>query len=138
MKAVSSIDIDDLLYKLLKAAVTKGDIKISGGIYDEDDRPDDSVKEDITVNTIEAGHDKPQTATSNINIYVPDQHLKIKNVAQYKKNKERLRVIGDSITALLDAQNLADLEMWIEADTLIAWPEIHQHSRNIRIKWNIH
>lgn len=138
MKKVSSIDIDDLLYELLKAAVTAGEIEISGGIYNEDDRPDGSSKEDITVNTIAADHDKPQTATSNINIYVPDLYLKIKGVAQYKKNKERLRDIGDSIIYLLDAQNLDDLEMWIEADTLLAFPDIHQHSRNIRIKWNIH
>ena len=97
-----------------------------------------STRQDIVINTITVTHDKPQSGTSNVNIYASDQKLKIRGKEQRKADRERLRIIGDALVAYLDAQNIADLEYWIESDTVIKEAEVKQHYRNIRISWNIH
>lgn len=138
MKKVSSIDTDDILFKVIRAAVSSGVIDISGGVYPQGERPDGSTKEDIVINTIEVTHDKPQTGTSNVNIYAADLKVKISGQEQRKCDRERLRKIGDALVEHLDQQDLADLEFWIDYDIVLAEPEVNQHYRNIRISWNIH
>lgn len=138
MKHCSSIDTDDILFKIASEAVTSGKVVINGGVFTQGERPDDSEAEDIVINTITVTHDKPQTGTSNVNIYAKDLKLRIKGKEQRKADRERLRTIGDALVAYLDAQNIADLEYWIESDIVIKELEVNQHYRNIRISWNIH
>lgn len=138
MKHCSSIDTDDILFKIVSEAVTSGKVVINGGVFTQGERPDDSEAEDIVINTITVTHDKPQTGTSNVNIYAKDLKLRIKGKEQRKADRERLRTIGDALVAYLDAQNIADLEYWIEGDIVIKELEVNQHYRNIRISWNIH
>ncbi len=138
MKPCSSIDTDDILFKLIQEAVASGKVKISGGVFVQGERPDDSEAEDIVINTITVTHEKPQTGTSNVNIYASDKKVKIRGKEQRKADRERLRTIGDALAAYLDAQNVADLEYWIESDITIKEIEVKQHYRNLRISWNIH
>lgn len=138
MKTCSSIDTDDILYKLIQAAVASGEVKISGGVFVQGERPDNSEAEDIVINTITITHEKPQTGTSNVNIYASDKVVKIRGKEQRKADRERLRTIGDALADYLDAQNVADLEYWIESDITIKEIEVKQHYRNLRISWNIH
>lgn len=138
MKYCSSIDTDDILFKIVSEAVTSGKVVINGGVFTQGERPDDSEAEDIVINTITVTHDKPQTGTSNVNIYAKDLKLRIKGKEQRKADRERLRTIGNALVAYLDAQNIADLEYWIESDIVIKELEVKQHYRNIRISWNIH
>ena len=138
MKTCSSIDTDDILYKLIQAAVASGEVNISGGVFVQGERPDNSETEDIVINTITVTHEKPQTGTSNVNIYASDKKVKIRGKEQRKADRERLRTIGDALADYLDAQNLADLEYWIESDITIKEIEVKQHYRNLRISWNIH
>ena len=138
MKHCSSIDTDDILFKIVSEAVTSGKVVINGGVFTQGERPDDSEAEDIVINTITVTHDKPQTGTSNVNIYAKDLKLRIKSKEQRKADRERLRTIGNALVAYLDAQNIADLEYWIESDIVIKELEVNQHYRNIRISWNIH
>ena len=133
MKHCSSIDTDDILFKIVSEAVTSGKVVINGGVFTQGERPDDSEAEDIVINTITVTHDKPQTGTSNVNIYAKDLKLRIKGKEQRKADRERLRTIGDALVAYLDAQNIADLEYWIESDIVIKELEVNQHYRNIRI-----
>lgn len=138
MKYCSSIDTDNILFKIVSEAVTSGKVVINGGVFTQGERPDDSEAEDIVINTITVTHDKPQTGTSNVNIYAKDLKLRIKGKEQRKADRERLRTIGNALVAYLDAQNIADLEYWIESDIVIKELEVNQHYRNIRISWNIH
>lgn len=138
MKYCSSIDTDDILFKIVSEAVTSGKVVINGSVFTQGERPDDSEAEDIVINTITVTHDKPQTGTSNVNIYAKDLKLRIKGKEQRKADRERLRTIGNALVAYLDAQNIADLEYWIESDIVIKELEVNQHYRNIRISWNIH
>lgn len=119
MKYCSSIDTDDILFKIVSEAVTSGKVVINGGVFTQGERPDDSEAEDIVINTITVTHDKPQTGTSNVNIYAKDLKLRIKGKEQRKADRERLRTIGNALVAYLDAQNIADLEYWIESDIVI-------------------
>jgi len=138
MKKCSSIDTDDMLYKLLRRAIDEKKIEINGVLCQETDRPADSQTEDIVVNTISISHDKPQDGTSNVNIYVPDKRVKIRGKEQRTTNWARLKEIGDALVDFIEAQNLDDLEMWIESDTTLQELTAAQHYRNIRVKWNIH
>ena len=138
MKKVSSIDTDDILYQLITQAVSQGVITISGKVCPQGERPDGSTKEDIVINTITVTHEKPQSGTSNVNIYAADKKVSIDGTEQYKANRERLREIGDALTTFLDAQNIAELEFMIEQDVTIKEIEVRQHYRNLRISWNIH
>ncbi len=138
MKNCSSIDTDDILYKIVAEAVSTGVVKISGIVCTQGERPDDSETEDIVINTITVTHDKPQTGTSNVNIYASDLKVKIRGKEQRKADRERLREIGDALVSYLDAQNIADLEFWIESDIVLQEQQVNQHYRNIRISWNIH
>jgi hypothetical protein len=137
MKKASSIDTDDILYRLITKAVKDGVVTISGIVCPQDERPDDSEKEDIVINTISITHDKPQTGTSNVNIYAKDKRVRISGKEQYKCNRERLRIIGDALVDYLEKQNVADLELWIESDTVMKELEVRQHYRNLRISWFI-
>ena len=138
MKNCSSIDTDDILYKIVAEAVSTGVVSISGIVCTQGERPDDSETEDIVINTITVTHDKPQTGTSNVNIYASDLKVKIRGKEQRKADRERLREIGDSLVSYLDMQNIADLEFWIESDIVLQEQQVNQHYRNIRISWNIH
>lgn len=138
MKNCSSIDTDDILYKIVAEAVSTGVVKISGIVCTQGERPDNSETEDIAINTITVTHDKPQTGTSNVNIYASDLKVKIRGQEQRKADRERLREIGDALVEYLDAQNVADLEFWIESDIVLQEQQVNQHYRNIRISWNIH
>ena len=138
MKNCSSIDTDDILYKIVAEAVSTGVVKISGIVCTQGERPDDSETEDIVINTITVTHDKPQTGTSNVNIYASDLKVKIRGKEQRKADRERLREIGDALVSYLDMQNIADLEFWIESDIVLQEHQVNQHYRNIRISWNIH
>lgn len=138
MKNCSSIDTDDILYKIVAEAVSTGVVNISGIVCTQGEHPDDSETEDIVINTITVTHDKPQTGTSNVNIYASDLKVKIRGKEQRKADRERLREIGDALVSYLDMQNIADLEFWIESDIVLQEQQVNQHYRNIRISWNIH
>lgn len=138
MKSCSTIDTDDILFKIISEAVRTGVVTISGIVCVQGERPDESEAEDIVVNTITVTHEKPQSGTSNVNIYASDMKLKIRGREQHKADRERLRVIGDALIEYLDAQNVADLEFWIESDIVIKEQQVNQHYRNIRLSWNIH
>lgn len=138
MKNCSSIDTDDILYKIITEGVKAGKIKISGIVCPQGERPDNSETEDVVINTIMVTHDKPQSGTSNVNIYVSDKKVKIRGREQHKAYRERLRDIGDAVVGYLEAQNVADLEFWIESDTVVKEQQVCQHYRNLRIGWNIH
>lgn len=130
-----SFDTDDILFQVLNVS---DELKaaISGGIYTTD-RPDNSEKEDITVNTITVTGSMPQRGTSNVNIHVPDLQAKIKGQEQRKADKERLRQVTALVISILEAARVEGLLFWVANQTTIKEPETNQHYTNLRIEWNI-
>ena len=130
-----SFDTDNILFEVLNVS---DELKsaISGVIYTTD-RPDNSEKEDITVNTITVTGSMPQRGTSNINIHVPDLQAKIKGQEQRKADRERLRQITTLVISILEAARVEGLLFWVANQTTIKEPEVNQHYTNLRIEWNI-
>jgi hypothetical protein len=137
MDMITSFDTDNILFQVLSASESLK-AAISGGIYPETERPDNSEKEDITVNTITVTRNySPQSGTSNVNIYVPDLKLKIREQEQRKTNREKLREITNKVISILEAARVEGLSFWISNETVIKEPAIYQHYTNLRIDWNI-
>lgn len=132
----TTIDTDAILFGILKGSSIKSEIK--GGIYVGDDRPDDSGKEDIVINSIYLTHDyHPQIGTSNINIFVPDKIVKINNVQQIKSNRTRLNELSKKVIDVLKQAKVHGLKFVVEGQSVLAETTVKQHFTNIRISWNI-
>lgn len=131
-----TFDIDAIVYKMLNVP-TIADV-ISGGIYVGDDRPSDSAKEDIVINSITLTQDYlPQLGTSNVNIFVPDKARKINGTQQYKACRKRLKLITEKVTEIIRSTIVTGLKISLSSQTLIAEADIKQHYVNIRLSWNI-
>lgn len=133
----TSFEIEEIVFDLLVKSGVKD--AINGGIYFQNDRPDNSVKEDIVINTISMTQDfYPQIATSNVNIYVPDKHRKIDGTEQLKPNHNRLSEISKVVIDVLRSSRIDGLKIITESQAVLQEPSIRQHFCNIRISWNIH
>lgn len=131
MKTV--FDINGILFRLLKDGTS-----INGGVYVEDDRPDNSVREDIVVNSIKLEQDAlPQIGTSNINIYVPDKEVKIAGRMQLQADRPRLKAITDEVLAIVRTERIEGLKIITTDHALMNEPNTRQHYSNIRVDWNI-
>ncbi len=131
MKTV--FDINGILFRLLKDGTS-----INGGVYVEDDRPDNSVREDIVVNSIKLEQDAlPQIGTSNINIYVPDKEVKIAGRMQLQADRPRLKAITDEVLAIVRTARIEGLKIITTDHALMNEPNTRQHYSNIRVDWNI-
>ena len=132
----TSFDIDSILFKLLNGSDVKA--AITGGIYYQDDRPDDSTSEDVLVNTITLTQDfLPQIATSNVNIYVCDKNKRINGKEQLKPDLKRLNALTKTVLATLRNARITGVKIIPESQTTLAETSIKQHYVNVRIAWNI-
>jgi len=133
----TSFELERTLYGVLNVSAIKN--AISGGIYLGDTRPVDSDNEDITINTITVSTDTcPQTATSNVNIHVPDVDAKMANGKSTKiANRVRLKALTDAVMTKLRGAALNGMKIVPMMMSTIDEPSINQHYINIRIDWNI-
>ena len=133
MDMISTFDIETIIYDILNVASLKN--IISGDVYKSDDRPLNSDKEDIEINTIALTQEPyPQEGISNINIYVPDMEVNIEGKNQLKANKARLKTISDKVKELI----LSDRKVcfMIDLENLVKDSDIKQHFVNIRLSYN--
>ncbi len=132
----TTFETDTLLFSLLRESPVSA--AINGGIYVGDDRPDDSTKEDIVVNSIDLNQDYlPQTGTSNVNIFVPDKVVTIGGKQQLKANRTRLKELSNMAIETLRNANITGLKLILVNQTILEEPSVNQHFVNIRINWNI-
>lgn len=131
-----TFDLDSIIYGLLN--VPSITTFINGEVYVGDDRPEDSVCEDIVVNSIDLTQDYlPQVGTSNVNVYVPDKPRRIKGKQQLKACRQRMKSITDKVVSELKKAVVPGLKFTIESQTVLKESDIKQHYVNIRISWNI-
>lgn len=133
---MQSIETDDILFAVLNGC-EQLKAELSGGIYTQGERPDDSQKEDVVVNNLALTHDLPQTGTSNVNIHVPDKKVKINGKEQYKTDRERIRILTGIVLSALKAANVEGLLFWVSNETIMKEDSIKQSYNNLRIEWNI-
>lgn len=130
-------DTDTMLFSILKGSVTIM-ANITGGVY-AGQRPDNSVKEDIVVNTITLTQDSvPQLGTSNINIHVADKTVTIAGVQQKVEDRARLKALSNLVLDTIRTARVSGLKIAVEAQSTIPDVSISQHYVNIRITWIIH
>lgn len=135
---ITTIDINTILYRLLNQA--RADLGLSGGIYKNDDRPVNSAKEDISINTIEITADyAPHIATSNVNIHIPDISVNIEGVEQRKTNEPRFNVLSKKVIDLINNTHIPGMGHRTTSQILLKDAETsNQHYYNIRVTWSIH
>jgi hypothetical protein len=132
----TTFDTDSILYSLLRDSPVS--TAINGGIYVGDDRPEDSEKEDIVVNSIDLTQDYlPQIGTSNVNIYVSDKNVKIRGKQQLQADRIRLKSLSEMAMEVLRGANITGLKLILGSQTILEEPSVKQHFVNIRIDWNI-
>ena len=133
---MQSVETDDILFKVLSS---NKELKaaLSGGIYTLGERPDDSEKEDIVINCLALTHEVPQSGTSNVNIHVPDQVLRIGGKQQRKANRERIRTLTELVLKTLKAANVEGLSFWVDSEHVIKEEPAKEHYNNLRVEWNI-
>ncbi len=130
---IDTFDIETIIWDILDVPSLKN--LISGGVYKSNDRPLNSDKEDVEVNTIALTQEPyPQEGVSNINIYVPDMEISIGGIQQLKANKTRLKAISEKVKELI----LADRKVCfkIDLENVVRDPNIGQHFVNIRLSYN--
>lgn len=124
----TTFDTNEILYKMLNVDAVRS--MINGKVYN-DGRPFNSDKEDVVVNTINVTQRyKPQLATSNINIHVPD-------LPNGLKNSGRLSVITKEVVNALKAKELSGYSIYLSNQTTIENPP-KSHFVNLRIEWRIY
>jgi len=130
-------DTDAILFGILKANTTLMS-SLSGGIY-AGQRPDNSEREDIVINTISLTQEyEPQLGTSNVNIHVPDKGQNIGGVQMKMEDRQRLKYLADQVLTTLRDASVVGLTLQVTNQSTIREAEISQHFVNIRIDWNIH
>lgn len=134
---IQTFDTDTILFGIIKGSTALVSA-LSGGIY-TGQRPDNSVKEDVVINTITLTQDtEPQIGTSNVNIHVPDQEVKIGGVQMKVENRARLNALTALVLTALRAAKITGAKIVVTNQATINEPEIKQHFVNLRIDWSIH
>lgn len=127
----TDIDVIDLLYKLLKPISAN----LSGGIY-KFQRPADSNKEDIVINSLPLASGDIQNGNFNVNIHVPDLNLNINKKNQKQPNTKRLNELSKLVSERVDEVYNEDYNIWIEWEYTLKDIEIaDNHYKNFRIKF---
>lgn len=132
----TTFDANMIMVELLNKA--KVNEAISGDIYVDGSRPLNSKHEDIVVNVVALQADSlPQSASSNINIYVPDKVIKIGVKNQQVANIIRLKEITDIIMGVIRSTIVPGLSITPVSQTIMEESTLKQHFSNIRLSWNI-
>jgi len=134
---MQSIELDDILYRILTTS-TEVTAAINGGVYVLGERPDGSTLQDVVINTLTtSGENRPQLATSNVNIHVPDIKVNIGGQPQRKADRETLREIVAAVKAALKAAVIEGLTIRLGAENILREVSAPEHYANIRVEWFI-
>ena len=120
----TSIDFDSILFKLLNDSDLKSATGLTGGIYPQDDRPDNSILEDVLLNTISSEQDADTDKTIN-------------GAKQKKTNRTRLKVLTAKVMDILRNAEIDGMKIVPTGQTILPESSIKQHYANIRIDWNV-
>ena len=131
---MDTIQTDSVIYQILTESAL---LNISGGIYTQGERPDNSNLEDIVINNISFEHSTPRRGISNINIHVPDIQVQIDGTPQFKTNRDRLQELTSIVSTIIESTRIDGIAIHIETTQVFAEPTAHEHYMNIRCSWLI-
>lgn len=124
-------NINTIFFKILDQSpelreVYAGDVFVG-------ESPENYDSENITINTINVRHGKPQTGTSNINIHVPDVLIEVDGVEQYVADENRINDIVSVVVAVLESAVVTEFGFKITNESTIE--NGHEHYVNLRLDW---
>ncbi len=101
-------------------------------------RDDNSFKEDIVVVPLAITSEfVGQTATTNINIHVPDIRVNIDGVQQLKPNIDRMNELYLLVANLIDDARVEDVSLRIVSHHTLPESSIQSHYVNVVVGWKI-
>lgn len=106
---------------------------ISGVVYKDGQRPNDSPDEDIVINSLGLTGDWMQRGVCNVNIHVADLLITKGGKKQYVKNVNRLDTLATLAVTTLKEFYSQEYFFRLANQSVIPQPDIHQHYINIRI-----
>lgn len=127
----TNIDVLDLIFKTIQSLQAC----LTGGIY-KLQRPANSNKEDIVINSLILSTGDIQKGTYNLNIHVPDLIIKYKNQIQNQPNLKRLNKLNELVRNKIDEIYNEDYNLYIVwENTLKDVDTANNHYINIRIQF---
>ncbi|CVK17257.1 hypothetical protein Ga0061079_1344 [Apibacter mensalis] len=126
----TNIEVIDLIYQILKP-LEEG---LSGGIY-KIQRPANSNKEDIVINSLILASGDIQKGTFNINIHVPDLLIKFKNQTQNQPDLKRLKELNKLVKSKIDEIYNEDYNLFVLWENTLKDIDAKNHYINIRIQF---
>lgn len=87
---------------ILDILLENGIDKFIGGKIYKDERPTDSIAEDIVINSLTMTNGYMQNGVFNVNCYVPRLSITHNGITQKKKNYARLSEIADKVYQALN------------------------------------
>ena len=125
----NSYNIVDILVGVLQAE----DFGITGKVYRQGERPVDSKKEDLVVNTLPVSNQQIQRSVANINAHVPNRKIVINGVGNSQPNLTRLEAITSLVCAAVDEQYFETYWFFVQQQSTFA--EEQETYSNIRIEF---
>lgn len=119
-----------ILELLLKAKVNEF---VNGRIY-KDNRPIDSNKEDIVINSLTMDNELLQNGVFNINCYVPKKSITINGITQYHKDNRRLKEIADKVYQVIN--DVWEDDYNLDVETHQDFEEQNENYYNFRVQLN--
>ena len=128
-------DCNSLLYQALSTA----SLGISGDIYFDNERPVDSTKEDIAINTpsLTGGNGHPQQGYSNINIYVPVKKIKTADGYRTVRNRTRERELVNKVSEVIEGMSVEGVN-YIDSENKEQSVDGRETFCNVRVFWKIY
>lgn len=130
MKGV--LGVIQTLYDHVAASAIK--TAISGDVY-KGQRPLNSDKEDVTINSLPITADQLQKCVANVNVFVPDLTVNTGQGEETVPNYARLEVLeGIALSALKEYQS-GTHSFYVQQSTLFKDNESKSHYLNIRVEF---
>lgn len=132
---ITTLDIVDILWTKINASALKTALGSGGGVY-KHQRPLNSAKEDVVINSLPVNNAQLQQAIANVNVYVPDKTIN-QNGAQSKvPDHVRLDALAAIAVQVLKEEYSADAYHYeLQQQSLIPDEASNSHFINIRIEF---
>lgn len=128
----TTFDIENILWKKLDSSSLK--TAITGKIR-KLERPANSDKEDIVVNSLPAPNTKLQIAVANINIFVPDITKSENGVQEKLPDHKRMKTLTDAVIGVVNEVFDGTYYYEVQQQQMIEDKESNSHFINIRMNF---
>lgn len=128
----SVFDAIDDVYQVLRTSQLK--TAVTGGLY-KLQRPDDSTKEDIVINSLPIVAGDVDQCVINVNVYIPDLQISIAGKPQTQPDFARMKQLTDYGKLVLEEYTSQTFRFFIDNIGVFREQSINQHYINFRLSY---